>query len=103
LLKSLLEEPIKRSWLCRSTCNSSESDYSLHKRTPDSSEEGEQFLVNMPGGEKGKSYSPYSGNQGLSNGALLQRTAKPDLPGRHQFTSFQRNLLLRDWRRRSTK
>ncbi|EDW47156.1 GM20578 [Drosophila sechellia] len=86
LLKSLLEEPIKRSWLCRSTCNSSESDYSLHKRTPDSSEEGEQFLVNMPGGEKGKSYSSYSGNQGLSNGALLQRTAKPDLPGRVSFS-----------------
>ncbi|KAH8375391.1 hypothetical protein KR200_003322, partial [Drosophila serrata] len=92
LLKSLLEEPIKRSWLCRSTCNSSESDYSLHKRTPDSSEEGEQqlerFLVTMPGSDKGKSsYSSYSGQQqGLSNGALLQRTAKPDLPGRVSFS-----------------
>ncbi|XP_065719115.2 centrosomal protein of 131 kDa isoform X2 [Drosophila suzukii] len=86
LLKSLLEEPIKRSWLCRSTCNSSESDYSLQKRTPDSSEEGEQFLVTMSAGEKGKSYSSYSGTQGLSNGALLQRTAKPDLPGRVSFS-----------------
>ncbi|XP_017066693.1 centrosomal protein of 131 kDa [Drosophila eugracilis] len=86
LLKSLLEEPIKRSWLCRSTCNSSESDYSLHKRTPDSSEEGEQYLITMPGGEKGKPYSSYSGSQGLSNGALLQRTAKPDLPGRVSFS-----------------
>ncbi|KAH8345493.1 hypothetical protein KR084_005222, partial [Drosophila pseudotakahashii] len=87
LLKSLLEEPIKRSWLCRSTCNSSESDYSLHKRTPDSSEEGEQFLVTMSGGgEKGKPYSSYAATQGLSNGALLQRTAKPDLPGRVSFS-----------------
>lgn len=93
LLKSLLEEPIKRSWLCRSTCNSSESDFSLHKRTPDSSEEGEQqldrFLVTMPGSDKGKAslqYSSYAGQQGLSNGALLQRTAKPDLPGRVSFS-----------------
>ncbi|KAH8324691.1 hypothetical protein KR074_004115 [Drosophila pseudoananassae] len=92
LLKSLLEEPIKRSWLCRSTCNSSESDYSLHKRTPDSSEEGEReqqlerFLVTMPGGsDKGKSYGSYP-LQGLSNGALSQRTAKPDLPGRVSFS-----------------
>ncbi|XP_017120466.1 centrosomal protein of 131 kDa [Drosophila elegans] len=79
LLKSLLEEPIKRSWLCRSNCNSSESDYSLHK----SSEEGEQFPVAMSsvgGGDKGKPYS------GLSNGALLQCTAKPDLPGRVSFS-----------------
>ncbi|XP_017012476.3 centrosomal protein of 131 kDa [Drosophila takahashii] len=88
LLKSLLEEPIKRSWLYRSTCNSSESDYSLHKRTPDSSEEGEQFLVTMSGGggEKAKPYSSYAATQGLSNGALLQRTAKPDLPGRVSFS-----------------
>ncbi|KAH8270754.1 hypothetical protein KR018_000201 [Drosophila ironensis] len=92
LLKTLLEEPIKRSWLCRSTCNSSESDYSLHKRTPDSSEEGEReqllerFLVTMPGGgDKAKSYGSYP-LQGLSNGALLQRTAKPDLPGRVSFS-----------------
>ncbi|XP_017045402.1 centrosomal protein of 131 kDa [Drosophila ficusphila] len=80
LLKSLLEEPIKRSWLCRSTCNSSESDYSLHKRTPDSSEEGEhlEHLVAMA--------ASFPSAQGLSSGALLQRTAKPDLPGRVSFS-----------------
>ncbi|XP_034650748.1 centrosomal protein of 131 kDa isoform X2 [Drosophila subobscura] len=102
LLKSLLGEPIKRSWLCRSACNSSESDFSSHKRTPDSSDEGEQqqqqqlerFLVNMPaGGDKNhKSFACNWMTQGqglglgLSNAALLQKTAKPDLPGRVSFS-----------------
>ncbi|XP_001360940.2 centrosomal protein of 131 kDa [Drosophila pseudoobscura] len=99
LLKTLLGEPIKRSWLCRSAsaCNSSESDFSSQKRTPDSSE-GEQqlerFLVTMPVGDKNKSFGTnWTGQsqgqgqgQGLSNATLLQKTAKPDLPGRVSFS-----------------
>ncbi|EDW10659.1 centrosomal protein of 131 kDa isoform X1 [Drosophila mojavensis] len=113
LLKSLLEEPIKRSWLCRSTCNSStdeQSDFSQKSEVRSHSSEGEQlerFLINMPGTgtgqgtgtgtgqgtgtgtDKAKSYaSNWSAakSQGLSNATLLQKTAKPDLPGRVSFS-----------------
>ncbi|XP_032293048.1 centrosomal protein of 131 kDa isoform X1 [Drosophila virilis] len=90
LLKSLLEEPIKRSWLCRSACNSSTDDQSDFSQKSPHSSEGEQlerFLVSMPGVEKAKSYaSNWSTSQGLSNAALLQKTAKPDLPGRVSFS-----------------
>lgn len=95
LLKSLLEEPIKRSWLCRSACNSSTDDQSDNnsQKSPHSSE-GEQlerFLVSMPGSgnDKLKSYASNwsaSGQAGLSNAALMQKTAKPDLPGRVSFS-----------------
>ncbi|TDG45283.1 hypothetical protein AWZ03_008252, partial [Drosophila navojoa] len=103
LLKSLLEEPIKRSWLCRSTCNSStdeQSDFSQKSEVRSHSSEGEQlerFLSRMPGTgsatgtgtDKAKSYaSNWSAgkSQGLSNATLLQVTAKPDLPGRVSFS-----------------
>lgn len=95
LLKSLLEEPIKRSWLCRSACNSSTDDQSDNnsQKSPHSSE-GEQlerFLVSMPGSgnDKLKSYASNwsaSAQAGLSNAALMQKTAKPDLPGRVSFS-----------------
>ncbi|KAH8418595.1 hypothetical protein KR222_003412, partial [Zaprionus bogoriensis] len=94
LLKSLLEEPIKRSWLCRSACNSSTDDQSDISQKSQHSSEGEQlerFLVSMPGSgnEKVKSYTSNwssSCQAGLSNAALLQKTAKPDLPGRVSFS-----------------
>ncbi|KAL7736764.1 hypothetical protein ACLKA6_015615 [Drosophila palustris] len=92
LLKSLLEEPIKRSWLCRSGCNSSTDDQSDCSQKSPHSSEGEQlerFLVSMPGSvagnEKVKSYaSNWSARD--SQGVLLQKTAKPDLPGRVSFS-----------------
>lgn len=95
LLKSLLEEPIKRSWLCRSGCNSSTDDQSDNSQKSQHSSEGEQlerFLISMPGSghDKLKSYasnwSTVSGQAGLSNAALMQKTAKPDLPGRVSFS-----------------
>lgn len=95
LLKSLLEEPIKRSWLCRSACNSSTDDQSDNSQKSQHSSEGEQlerFLISMPGSghDKLKSYasnwSGVSSQAGLSNAALMQKTAKPDLPGRVSFS-----------------
>ncbi|XP_068146347.1 centrosomal protein of 131 kDa isoform X2 [Drosophila tropicalis] len=87
LLKSLLEEPIKRSWLCRSSGTSSESDYS--QKSPHNSE-GEQqlerYLINMPVGvnqDKNKSYAHANWE---IQGQILQKTAKPDLPGRVSFS-----------------
>ncbi|EDV98126.1 GH22846 [Drosophila grimshawi] len=96
LLKSLLEEPIKRSWLCRSACNSSTDDQSDCSQKSPHSSEGEQlerFLVSMPNGagDKSKSYASSSnwsngGQASLSNAALLAKSVKPDLPGRVSFS-----------------
>lgn len=93
LLKSLLEEPIKRSWLCRSTCNSSnstdeQSDFSQKSPHSSEGEQLERFLVSMPGTDKAKSYASNwsAGSQSLSNATLLQKSAKPDLPGRVSFS-----------------
>lgn len=97
LLKSLLEEPIKRSWLCRSTCNSSTDEQSDNsQKSPHSGSEGEQlerFLISMPGAghDKLKSYASnwsavQAGQTGLSNAILMQKSAKPDLPGRVSFS-----------------
>ncbi|XP_062128411.1 centrosomal protein of 131 kDa isoform X1 [Drosophila sulfurigaster albostrigata] len=94
LLKSLLDEPIKRSWLCRSGCNSSTDDQSdCSQKSPHNSEGEhlERFMASMPesgSSDKLKSYaSNWSARQaGLSNATLLQKTAKPDLPGRVSFS-----------------
>ncbi|XP_034478866.1 centrosomal protein of 131 kDa isoform X2 [Drosophila innubila] len=97
LLKSLLEEPIKRSWLCRSGCNSSTDDQSDCSQKSPHSSEGEQlerFMVSMPGSvssnDKLKSYasnwSSRDPSSGLSSAVLLAKTAKPDLPGRVSFS-----------------
>ncbi|KAH8297358.1 hypothetical protein KR044_010748, partial [Drosophila immigrans] len=96
LLKTLLDEPIKRSWLCRSGCNSSTDDQSdCSQKSPHNSEaeQLERFMTSMPesSGDKLKSYAsnwsarPGQGG-GLSNATLLQKTAKPDLPGRVSFS-----------------
>jgi len=97
LLKSLLEEPIKRSWLCRSGCNSSTDDHSDCSQKSPHSSEGEQldrFLISMPGSsssnEKVKSYASNwlstDSPSGHTNAILLQKTTKPDLPGRVSFS-----------------
>lgn len=97
LLKSLLEEPIKRSWLCRSGCNSSTDDHSDCSQKSPQSSEGEQldrFLISMPGtsssNEKVKSFasnwSSRDSPSGHTNATLLQKATKPDLPGRVSFS-----------------
>ncbi|ALC42444.1 dila [Drosophila busckii] len=76
LLKTLLDEPIKRSWLCRSACNSStdeQSDFS--SKSPHSeAEQLERFLVSMPVSQEQLKCWP------------LPKSAKPDLPGRVSFS-----------------
>ncbi|XP_030381509.1 centrosomal protein of 131 kDa isoform X2 [Scaptodrosophila lebanonensis] len=105
LLKSLLEQPIKRNWLCRSAGNSStdeQSDFSqktsyssFKKPTPESgnSNEGEEqqrlFVTMASDSAPTAKCNGYAG-QGWavmgSNLALSQKSVNPDLPGRVSFS-----------------
>uniref|UniRef100_A0A0K8V8E0 5-azacytidine-induced protein 1 n=1 Tax=Bactrocera latifrons TaxID=174628 RepID=A0A0K8V8E0_BACLA len=153
LLKLLLDEPIKRSWLCRGSVSSPETqseqssarkqttvytDYNKRTRTDTSCAESERYRKAQTGSvehhrftmsastsrlSSGNSVSSYTReksagstasttslratdywhtNNTTTNTSLLQKQAKPDLPGRVSFSKpnmglqFEADLSLSD-------